>query len=162
MRDLLRAARAAARRRLGSARVYSVSIWTDPDAAASSVSIDTRSHSADHLATLTSWAHGQVAKQPGMDRDLTEALLKLPDRNINPADFALADLVVRKHTSFPAHWASNSEGACWDVLGPALERVAQEAVQLFAELPLDLEAELGVNSAHDWYDHRRAFGEQAT
>jgi hypothetical protein len=163
MRDLLRAAHDAAQRRLGDERIYSISIWTDPDAAASAVSIDTREHSTAQLAALSSWAHEQVTKYAAtMASELAAALLNLPDRNTSPADFAFVDLATVRHASFPRHWATETDGACWQYLGPALQSVADEALQLFAALPLDPEAELGVNSANDWYAARRKFVSRAT
>ncbi|HKO20197.1 MAG TPA: hypothetical protein VJU82_15070, partial [Acidobacteriaceae bacterium] len=156
MRDLLRAAHDAAQRRLGDELIYTISIWTDPDAAMSAVSIDTREHSLAHIAALSSWAHEQVAKYSGtMENELEEALLNLPDRDINPANFAYVDLAIKRHVSFPHDWAAETDGACWQYLGPALQTVAEEALQLFAASPLDPEAEVGVNAANDWYAARR-------
>ena len=163
MRDLLRAAHDAAQRRLSNELIYSISIWTDPDAAESAVSIDTREHSSAHLAALSAWAHEQVAKYSGaIESELAAALVNLPDRNINPADFAYVNLATKRHASFPHHWAADTDGACWQYLGPALESVADEALQLFAVLPLDSDAELGVNSANDWYAGRRKVVSRAT
>jgi hypothetical protein len=163
MHDLLHKARDAARQRLGIERVYSVSIWTDPDAAVSAVSVDTRAHSSAQLTALSTWAHEQVAKYAGTaEAEFTECLLNLPDRNVNPADFAYADLATKRHISFPHHWAADTARGCWQFRGPALAGVADEALQLFAALPLDWDAELGVNSAHSWYTARRKFVSRVT
>ena len=57
-----------------------------------------------------------------------------------------------RHRSFAPGWEERSEGRCWRQLEPALVRVGELARDLYAELPLDGEAEVVVNSHRDWCD----------
>ena len=134
--------------------VFTASIWTDPDAATSAVSVDTAEHSAQQVAEADAWAAAHYRRLLAAG-DHEQAALFAPTpgaRNVNPADFALRDLVTVEHRSFPPNWAEESQGACWDALGPALLRVRDLAVSRFRTLRLHPEAQLAVNSAVDWYD----------
>ena len=137
-----------------AATVYSVSIWTDPDAAISTVSFDTAEHSATQVAALRAWAAGHQARLLARGEAEQARLLEPPAgmRNVNPADFAFRDVAEVEHRSFPQGWAHETEGRCWRELGPALDRVRERALALYAGLPLHADAELAVHSDRDWYD----------
>ena len=156
MEDLLRLALSVAEERLGGERVYSFSIWTDPDAAVSAISIDTRSHSAAQLSILGAFARSMDEKYAGTPHEqFTKPLLRLPEGNLNPAAFAYRNLAMADHASFPRHWATETDGRCWQLLGPALHDVAYDARAKIANLLLEPDAEVGVNTASDWYTHRQ-------
>jgi hypothetical protein len=156
MDQLLDAAVAALRRDHPQLVVYTVSIWTDPDAAASAVSIDTVEHSTACLADAAAYDARYYAKYLA-DGDLEQArlfALRTPGergRATNPADFALRNLATIDHRAFPEDWGAESEGAWWDVLESALAQVLARALARFAAVPLHADAELGVNGRDDWY-----------
>ena len=112
-----------------TARAYVVSIWTDPDAAASSVSVETRHHTAEFIGTVDGF-------------------------NDSPADFQYRDLAECDHASFPPLWEERTSGECWDVLEPALLEVAKDALSVFSACSLEENAILGVNGRRDWFEHR--------
>ena len=43
-----------------------------------------------------------------------------------------------------------------------LQQIADETVAILVELPLEPDAELGINSATDWYTHRLPIALRAT
>jgi hypothetical protein len=153
MTRLLQDAADVMRRDYPTLVIYSVSIWTDPNAAASAVSVDTKENSNAKLSTLTAWAYARQAEALAAgDPELAVLLGTLPPRNRNPADFVLREVTSAEHHSFPAHWNDASRGDCWRELGPALQMVRANALTVFSILPLHTDAELAVNSASDWYD----------
>jgi hypothetical protein len=164
---VLRAARGILAGQRPPVRVYTVAIWTDPSARLSTVSVDTRAHSDAQVAALTAWAREEHPRLVATGlADAADAALRLPRRNVNPADFALRDLVEVRHQAFgqaPAGGSSPVEPSAelWDALEQALERVGLAALQLFADIPLELDAELGVNTRGDWYGRTWAFGAPA-
>ncbi|MBC7788489.1 MAG: hypothetical protein H7Z74_00975 [Anaerolineae bacterium] len=154
MSRLLDQAAATLRREYPQALVYTVSVWTDPDAAVSGVSFDTAENSAAKMAEEEAWAAEHFARLSTRGEH-EEAKLFAPRggaRNDNPADFAFREIALVEHRSFPLRWAEEMGGRCWEELGPALERVRERAVDLYVLLPLDTDAELAVNSNRDWYD----------
>src|SRR5688500_10112918 len=166
MRRLLSAARGALAAERLPVRVYTIAIWTDPAARRSTVSADTRTNSDARLAELAARAREQHPRllAAGLPQ-AAEALLQVPSRNINPADFALRDLVEVRHRAFGRRPAGDGsepvpEGV-WDVLELALERVGLAALELFGDLPLEAGAELGVNTRRNWYGRTWAFGAPA-
>ncbi|MBI1374639.1 MAG: hypothetical protein GC159_18125 [Phycisphaera sp.] len=140
-----------------SIHIYTVSIWTDPDAAISALSIDTEEHSKSHVES-----HGAYnAKQrkywlDAGDEEMANLFNNELDRCRNPADFELRNLVKCEHQAFEPLWAERTEGQCWDVLEPALLQIADYAVERFNKLRLADDAMLGVNSRRDWFDHTHA------
>ena len=111
------------------ARIFVISVWTDPDAAASAVSFETRSHS------------DQFTENPGVPND-------------SPADFQFRDIAECDHLSFPKLWEEATSGGCWNDLEPALVGAAEIAAGIFVSLPLEDNATLGINSRRDWFDRR--------
>ena len=156
MTRLLQDAAAVMRRDYPSLVIYSVGIWTDPNAAVSAVSVDTKENSDAKLATLTAWAYARQADALAAgDPEMAVLLGTLPPRNRNPADFMLREVASTEHRSFPPRWEDDSQGDCWEDLASALRTVRAEAVEVFSGLWLHTEAELAVNSASDWYDTPR-------
>ncbi len=111
--------------------IFVISVWTDPDAAASAVSFETRAHS------------DAFTEMPGVPND-------------SPADFQFRDIAKCDHLSIPGLWEETTSGGCWNDLEPALNEAAEIAARVFASLPLEENATLGVNSRRDWFDQRWA------
>lgn len=136
--------------------VYSISIWTDPDAAVSAVSFDTVENSRAKVAELEAYERETHAKLVAAG-DLEMAAHFAPRsgvrRNSNPADFALREFVTVEHRAFEPGWEADTEGRCWKELEPALLRVRALAAEEFGHLPLHPEAQIAVNSAQDWFDY---------
>jgi hypothetical protein len=155
MSRLLVDAAEALRQRHPRLVVYTVSIWTDPNAAASAVSFDTAQNSAEKVAQAAEWAAGHYARAVAA-KDLATAEQFAPRdgpmRNVNPADFALRAVSEIDHQSFVPGWEERSAGRCWVELEPALERVRASALELYSELTLHEDAVLGSNSRSTWFD----------
>jgi hypothetical protein len=129
MTALFEQAHAAFLKRGVGQRIFVISIWTDPDAAASAVCFETRSHSDKFTGV------------PGTVND-------------SPADFEYRDIAECEHASFPQLWEEHSSGVCWDELEPALEMAADIAAGIFRSLPLEENITLAINSRRDWFDKR--------
>ena len=134
--------------------IFTVSIWTDPNAAASAVSIDTRENSDCQVREVNEYNQRQHDRlvQEG-DFEMAAHFEDRATRNCNPADFAFREIASCRHDCFPENWEDKSVGACWDQLEPALATVAAWACSEFQQLDLEPEAELAVNSRRDWYDN---------
>ena len=135
--------------------IYSVSIWTDPNAARSAVSVDTEEHSADQVRRSEAWArkHYDRLMAEGDEAGAQRFAPKPGARNDNPANFRLRELAMLEHRAFQPGWEMETQGGCWRELEPALLETQQRALTVFASLPCHPRAELAVNSPRDWYDH---------
>ena len=134
---LLVLAKTNLREQAPDAVVFTVNVWTDPNAAASAVSFDTREHS-NRMIAFRNRRQGKTVYQ---------------GRIQNPADFAYSNISECIHGSIPIGWVEASEGGCWDILEPILLEVRDMTQREFFDLPRDEAAELSVNSRRDWYDH---------
>jgi hypothetical protein len=164
MARLLTQAAEALRRRDPSAVVYTISIWTDPNAAVSAVSFDTADNSAMKVGKAEAWASQHHARHLAAG-DHARAQLFAPRptaRNGNPADFAFRNVAEVEHHSFERGWETATGGACWDVLEPALLKVRDRALAVYAALQLHGDAQLGVNSRRDWFDRVVGLGSLAS
>lgn len=134
--------------------VYTVSLWTDPNAAASAFSFDTAEHSTAAVGQGAVWARAHFERLLA-EGDHEQAKLFLPShpgaRNVNPADFAFRNFGLVEHESFPKFWEEDSGGACWDELEPALIEAAQAARPVLERIRLHADAVFGVNSREDWF-----------
>jgi len=153
METLLRSAKAKLISEYPNLMVYTVSIWTDPEAAVSAVNFDTAENSQAKVEQQNQWnrGHYEGAIADG-DHALAEFFKPQTSRNYNPADFFLTRFRQTKHRSIEHAWETNSDGKCWEALEPALYQVGTFANMLLANLKLHPEAELGVNSRLDWFD----------
>jgi hypothetical protein len=136
------------------AMVYTVSIWTDPDAAVSAISFDTIENSLEKIRQANEWTKKHYDRLMS-EGEVDEAQLFLPQqegRNCNPADFAFRNLAKLTHASFKRGWEQAKKEKCWNVLEPALLKVANLAHKEFSELRLRPDAQLGINSRRAWYD----------
>ena len=77
-------------------KIYTASIWTDPNAAASSISFDSEENSVDKVEKSNVWFKEKYDKFIAKGK-LEEAELYLPEtgRNTNPADFELRNCFKR-------------------------------------------------------------------
>ena len=141
--ELLARAKANLKDQAPEAIIYTLNVWTDPDAAASAVSFDTKL-SSDHMIAFQNRRFGEQNSLRG--------------RIQNPADFAYSGIAECVHSSIPQSWGEESKGGCWDILEPVLLEVRDMARREFSGLPLDEAAELSVNSRRDWYDHSCCIG----
>lgn len=151
---LLSAAKAEFLAQHPEARVYTINVWTDPNAAASAVSFDTREHSESMIA----YQNRQTANRrerllASGDIGGAERCHDQEGRVCNPADFAYPNIAECTHASMLIEWENISEDKCWDILEPIMLDVRESALHKFADIPLDQDAELSVNSQEDWYDH---------
>jgi hypothetical protein len=153
MRKLVDVAIATWKHTKNSDPIFTVSIWTDPDACVSAISIDTRSNSERCLKEANEWSKQHYDRLMAAG-ETAEAELFLPavGRAWNPADFEFSELESAEHTCFPRNWAEISDGTCWEQLEPALADVAQYAIARFADLNTEKGAVLGINSHRDWID----------
>jgi hypothetical protein len=152
MEELLESARAAFLKLPDAPAAYTISVWTDPEAGISTVSVDTAEHSAQAVAKSNVWSAQQRESYLSAGNERMADLFRPIDRNTNPADFRYRELVTCVHAAFTAGWESESGGQCWDQLEPVLLRVATRAAVLFGSVPLALDATLAVNSRRDWFD----------
>jgi hypothetical protein len=155
MKALIVAARSLMMDRHSEIPIYTISIWTDPDAASSAVSFDTRENSQAKVDAANAWSKKHFDRLM-FQGEPEEAQLFLPNegRNCNPADFAFRSVVTARHGSFDEGWEELAGDECWELLEPAFLAVADSAREMFADLCLEPDAELGVNSRRDWYDQR--------
>lgn len=133
--------------------VYTISIWTDPNAAASSVSFDSKINSDSVVAASNEWSRKYYDQYIAVG-DLEQAKLFEPTgtRNCNPADFELRDFVEVSHAAMPLNWETKSKGKCWDRLEPLLKEIGAYAFTKADQLTLDRDLELSVNGRNDWYE----------
>jgi hypothetical protein len=69
--------------------IYSLNIWTDPNAAASSISFDTKKNSEKKVTEANEWSK-KYSDRHNANGDLEQAKLFEPiTRNCNPAEFEL-------------------------------------------------------------------------
>ncbi len=136
--------------------VFTVAIWTDPGAAASAISFDTATHSAEQIAL------GDASAKKHYDRlmaagDVEQAKLFAPSkpdaRNCSPADFKYRDYGELDNKAFPFLWNEKAEGNYWDELEAAILQVGEMSLALLKQLRLHPKAELGMNGPRDWYEH---------
>jgi hypothetical protein len=137
-----------------SLSIYTVSIWTDPNAAMSSINFDSKENSLAKVEKANEWSI-KYYEQYLAEGDLEQAELFKPingTRIVNPADFLLRDFEQIKNRSFPANWEGDTDGKCWKHLNPALTEVGDYAFLRIKNLNVENGFELAVNSEQDWYD----------
>ncbi|MBK8086695.1 MAG: hypothetical protein IPK31_01190 [Chitinophagaceae bacterium] len=135
-------------------KIYTTSIWTDPNACVSSINFDSKENSLNNIKKLNDWSKDYYA-QFLAEGDLEQAELfkpKVEIRSCNPANFELRDFEEMTHRSFPENWESETNGNCWRELEPALVEIGNYAVSKIKNLNIDDNFELSINSNKDWYD----------
>jgi hypothetical protein len=135
-------------------KIYTASIWTDPNAAVSSINFDTKENSLRNVKKSNEWSK-KYYDQYLTEGDLEQAELFKPNegtRVCNPADFELRDFEQTIHKSFPGNWETETEGDCWKELEPALIQIGEIYFQKIKTLNIEEGFELSINSEQDWYD----------
>jgi hypothetical protein len=136
-----------------SFEIFTISIWTDPNAAASSINFDSKKNSDLKVQQANAW-NKKYYEQHIEDGNLEQAKLFEPNynRNSNPADFALRDYIEINNKSISRKWEDRSNGKCWDLLEPLLRQIGEYALSNIDNLKIHSELEIGVNGRQDWYE----------
>ncbi|WP_139924114.1 hypothetical protein [Hymenobacter sp. DG01] len=133
--------------------VYTVSIWTDPNAGASSISFDSKMHSDQQNARFNELLQRHQLRLSAVeDQQKSEVFEPLTGHNDNPADFEIPDFEEVQHECIELNWEFDSDGECWDLLEPALQEIGNYAFVQSHLLQKHPEFELAVNGRHDWYE----------
>jgi hypothetical protein len=133
--------------------IFTASIWTDPNAAASSIGFESKTNSEKQVKKSNEWNKKYYDKYMAKG-NLEQAKLFEPTiaRNYNPAGFELRDFVEIKNSTIENNWEESTEGKCWDDLEPALKEVGEYAFGQINTLKIHDEFELSVNGRQDWYE----------
>lgn len=135
--------------------IYTVSIWTDPNAAASAISFDSHRNSLLKVRESNEFDKQQYEELIA-EGDFESAQLFKPEtwmqRNCNPADFELRDFEEIHHPDIPINWEYEKGGRCWPQLKPALTEIGNYAFKKIQTMPIEPDFELAINSKKDWYD----------
>src|SRR5438105_719599 len=113
MRDLIDRAIGAFEARPEKPILYTASIWTDPDAAASAVCIDTEESSQRFVDNVNEYNRAQRAQLMADGNEEMAKLFGVATRNCSPADFAFRNIAECDHESFPVDWNDSTDGRCW-------------------------------------------------
>lgn len=135
-------------------KIYTASIWTDPNSGGSSINYDSKENSLNNVKKSNDWNKKYYDKYLD-EGDLEQAELFKPNvatRACNPADFELRDFEEITHSSFPENWESETNGKCWKKLEPALIEIGNYAFAKIKDLNVEDGFELSINSDKDWYD----------
>jgi len=133
--------------------VYTISIWTDPNAGASAINFDSKAVSDRQVAKSNEWSKKYYDEYMA-EGDLEQAKLFLPKtgRNCNPADFDLRNFEEITHSKIELNWEEDTNGKCWKMLEPALKDIGIYTLTQIQKLKLHEEFELAVNGKRDWYE----------
>ena len=132
--------------------IYTASIWTDANAAASVINFDSKRNSDEKVSRSSEFNKEQFAYWINRgDLVMAELFNQVTDRNCNPADFELRDFMTIENSSVPHNWEIKTNGNCWSQLEPALMEVGEYAFQKMRTLNINVDFELGVNGKLDWY-----------
>jgi len=133
--------------------IYTISIWTDPNSAISSINFDSKENSDHKVQKSNEWNKKYYEKHIA-NGDLEQAKLFEPitTRNSNPADFELSDFLQIKNKSIPRNWEEKTEGQCWELIEPILKEIGEYAFSRIDKLKIHTDIELGVNGRQDWYE----------
>ena len=135
-------------------KIFTASVWTDPNAAASAISFDSEENSIIKVKKSDEFLKKHYDRLMAQEK-FEEAQSFLPEkrRNTNSADFELRDLVEISNLSFPMNWEEESDGDCWIELTPLLLEIGNFAFEKLQKLNLHDEFELAVNGPEDWYEY---------
>jgi hypothetical protein len=131
--------------------IFTVSIWTEANAAISSVCIDSEVNSKMKVEKGNE-RNKEYYERFIQEGDLEQAELFKPveTRNYNPADFELRDYVEMPNKSFQINWEETSRGKCWKLLERELIKIGREAFDKFRKCKIHDNFELSVNGRNDW------------
>jgi hypothetical protein len=130
--------------------IYTISVWTDPDAQRSAVSFDTFDNSEAKCRAAN------TVRQQLRDRFVSEGNTRRASlvpahmkRNDNPADFAFQKIVVIENTSLADAGSLDNRG--WEVLSSLLQQIKCWAARECRMLNLHPDAQLGISGRKTWY-----------
>ena len=135
-------------------KIYTASIWTDPNAAVSSINFDSKENSLNKVKHSNEW-NRKYFDRYSAEGDFDQAELYKANegtRVCNPADFELRDFEEVTHKSFPENWESDTDGKCWKELEPVLTKIGEIYFHKIKTLNVEEGFELSINSERDWYD----------
>jgi len=136
----------------GGYEIYSFNIWTDPNAAASSINIDSKKNSDAKVKKANKWSKKYYDEHMA-EGDMEQAKLFEPiSRNCNPADFELRGFVELSNYSIPENWETDTGGRCWDILEPAMKELGEYTLDRIHKEKIHPDFELSVNGRQDWYE----------
>ena len=132
--------------------IYTASIWTDPNAAASSISFDSKTNSDLQAQKSNEWSKKYYDKYMAAgDFEQAKRFAPKEERNTNPVGFQLRDFSEINNSTIEMNWEENSEGACWEDLDPCLKEIGSYAFNKIIQLNVHDQFELSVNGSEDWY-----------
>lgn len=128
--------------------LYSLNVWTDVQAGASAISLDTYEHSQRAVAELKDYFSKQAAEAREQGDMEMASLMERPIlRNDNPADFKFREFVEFEHPD----WQATSRD--WDDIEQVLRVMRDQAViTCRRQLPYHPDAEVSIGTRRDWYD----------
>jgi hypothetical protein len=126
-------------------RIYTISIWTDPEARKSAIAIDTKVHSDARSKSHIALRVRDAQRYPELYSPPAVEELKI-QRVCNPADYKFPRMATRCH-----YWHKGPFR--WGLLRSALRRAQTYAIQRAASLRIHEDARISINSSLDWYDH---------
>ena len=132
--------------------IFIASVCTDSNAAASSISFDSKGNSDTKIEQSNAW-NKKYYEQYLAEGNLEQAQLFEPEqgRNCNPAGFILRDYIECVNTSVSTNWEEKTKGKCWHTLEPLLKEIGQYAFAKIKQLKTHPDFELSVNGREDWY-----------
>jgi len=133
--------------------IYTVSIWTDPNAGISAISFDSKENSDRVVKEANKWSKKHYDKLIKENKaDEAEMYLPSEGRSSNPADFELSNFTECDNNAFDENWEQASNGKCWAELEPMLMQIGEAAFIEIQRMNLSPDFQLGVNGRNDWYE----------
>ncbi|MDR1911200.1 MAG: hypothetical protein LBQ52_02490 [Helicobacteraceae bacterium] len=129
-------------------KIFTASIWTDAEAAASSIGFDDKENSLKCVENHNKFIKKYYDKYMASgEEDMARSFKPIEEvRMRNPADYTLRDYEEITHKSFV------DISKRWNQLKPALTEVGKYAFEQIKYLNIDEGFELSINGKNDWYD----------
>ncbi len=165
--------------------VFTLSLMTSPRGYAgwTTIAIDTRENSdaaADPLQSFLKGRDGGAKLSSGaLFENIKKSLAKPLPRRSNPADFRYARFIEHTHDDEFTAWqevegwmeSAEEDDEGYEAnkklrdhglaeLEKALIELRDDLMRAFSQVGLDPDAECGISSERDWYDHRVKFSER--
>ena len=136
--------------------IFAIAVWTDPQAQASAVNIDTRRKSDAYVRHRKAFAEKEIKSllKEG-DRKMAALFredLKVTRNNDNPADFEFVMLAEISHRGFSCDDEAD-EKPLWKELRPLLRQVQKRVLETFKSFEVEPDAEVAINAPMSWYAH---------
>ena len=134
--------------------IFAIAVWTDPQAQASAVNIDTRRNSDRFVRKHKAFAEKEIKYWLKEGDKKMAALfrndLKTARNNDNPADFEFRLIAQTSHKSFECN-SEADEKPLWKELRPLLRDVQKRVREVFASFEVEPDAQVAINSPRSWY-----------